>query len=319
MRLKNSIFIETPQADRANLSYFLDILQGSWKCSSLLWMQSNSFPVLPGLILNSWTRETGAAVSRFCRERDFSELLLRTENPGQRWTRRRGGYTIPIATARSVVEELAKEGLLTLLMEPASPYSDLYSLTSVCNIITGKVDIEIVGPGFDASDVLRSDTIPHERFEISTEIDSGHPQQSQRRCVERLFAIGYEAYQESVQRRLAKIGARLRNPSYPEEILHSASESLSELARDGKQYLHSTRQALLLNHLTAYEPIPSALLDAFLNQLLRLISSASAAKVPWQTISVAGSFLESSRLVMWDFFPPGNQNTTILGGMTAPR
>ena len=63
-------------------------------------MQSNGFPILQGLILDTWTHETEIAISRFCRERGFSELLLRIEKPGQRWTRRRGGYTLPLDKVR---------------------------------------------------------------------------------------------------------------------------------------------------------------------------------------------------------------------------
>jgi len=84
-------------------------------------MQANGFPVLQGLILNGWGRETEQELSRFCRERNCSELLVRIEKPGQRWTRRRGGYTIPVSEARSLVDVLAHEGMLTLLLEPASP------------------------------------------------------------------------------------------------------------------------------------------------------------------------------------------------------
>ena len=274
-------------------------------------------PVLPGLILNGWARETETTVSEFCQERNFSELLLRIERPDHRWTRRRGGYTIPVSAVRGVVEDLAKEGMLTLLLEPASPYSDLYSLTSVCDLVAGKVDVEIVGPGFDASDILRSDTTPHERFEISVEIGVSGLPKPQQPSIKRVHSIGPEAYQASAQRRLAKIGARLRNPSFPEEELQAASGSLSELAKEGVRYLQKSGQTLLLDHLTTYEPIPSALFDAFLNQLLRLVRTAAAAKVPWETISVAGSFLESSRLVMWDFFVPGNQDTSILATLTS--
>jgi len=317
MSSNRPILIETPHVGRDNLANFLDVLPGCWKCSSLLWMQANGFPVLPGLILKAWTADTETAVSKFCTERGYLELLLRIEKLGQRWTRRRGGYNIPVSTARNTVEDLAKEDMLALLLEPASPYSDLYSLTSVCDLITGKIDVEIVGPGFDASDILRSDTVPHERFEIPFEIGVSGLAKLQQPSVRRVHLISPEAYQASAQQRLAKIGARLQNPSFPEEVLGGASDSPSELAQEGTRYLQKTGQTCLLDHLTKYEPIPSTLSDAFLNQLLRLVRSAVVAEVPWKTISVAGSFLESSRLVMWDFFVPGDQDTSILATLTS--
>src|SRR6266851_3410555 len=156
------IFIETPRVVRSDLADLLDIFSGCWKCSSLLWMQLNGFPVLPGLILNRWDQETEASISRFSRERNFSELLVRIEKPGQRWTRRRGGYTIPLKGVQNLVQGLAREGMIAILLEPASPYSDFFSLTCVCDVDSGKVDIEVVGAGFDASDILRSDITPHE-------------------------------------------------------------------------------------------------------------------------------------------------------------
>jgi hypothetical protein len=159
--------------------------------------------------------------------------------------------------------------------------------------------------------------VPHERFEIPVQIGvSGLPQLRQA-SVRRVHLIDAEAYQASAQQRLAKIGARIRNPSFPEEELQSASVSSSELAKEGAQYLQKTGQTRLLDHLKVYEPIPSTLLDGFLNQLLRLVRSATAAQVPWKTLSVAGSFLESIRLVMWDFYPAGNQDTSILAALTA--
>src|SRR5467141_3251513 len=197
MPSNRSIFIETPRVGPENLAGFLDVLSGCWKCSSMLWMQSNSFPVLPGLILNTWTHETDAAVSGFCRERSFSELLLRIEKRGDRWTRRRGGYTIPVDKVENQVEELAGEGMITILLEPASPYSDTFSLTSAGDFETGKVDVEVVGPGFDASDILRTDLSPHERFEVflgSRELKIEDPSQLP---IKRLHVVGREDYKAS--------------------------------------------------------------------------------------------------------------------------
>jgi hypothetical protein len=106
-------------------------------------------------------------VDRFSREMNFPELLVRIEQPGVRWTRRRGGYTIPSERAQSTVQALADQGFITILLEPASPYADQFSLTSVCDVDNGKIDLEVVGPGFDASDLLRSDITRHERFEVT--------------------------------------------------------------------------------------------------------------------------------------------------------
>ncbi len=313
MTFNKSILIETPGANRGNLADFLDVLQSCWKCGSLLWMQSNSFPVLPGLILNGWVSETEAAVSRFCQERNFSELLLRIEKPGERWTRRRGGYTIPLDKVRSQVEELASEGMITILLEPASPYLDMFSLTSACDLETGKVDVEVVGPGFDASDILRADVVPHERFELflgNRELKTTTPSSLQCR---RLHLVGREEYKASFQRRLVKIGARLRNPSFPDEVMGAASTGPDQalLVQEAIRFLQTSGQTTMLDH-EEYEPIPSRLLNMFLGEFLRLFERIRSSNILWRTISLASSFLPQDRLVIWDFFPVGEHDTSVL-------
>jgi hypothetical protein len=312
MPFNRSIFIETPRVSRENLADSLLALPGCWKCGSLLWMQSNGFPVLPGLILNGWVSETEAVVSRFCRERGFSEVLIRIEKPGQRWTRRRGGYTIPVGNVRSQVEELAREGMITILLEPASPYSDTFSLTSVCDLETGKVDLEVVGPGFDASDILRSDILPHERFEVflgNRELKTG-PASTE---LKRTHLVGQEEYKTSLQLRLMKIGARLRNPSFPDEVIEAAvtDADRATLLQEATDFLRKSGQTAILDN-SEYEPIPSRLLDTFVRELARILERVRASKIHWRLLGVSSSFLPHDRLVIWDFFSPGENDTTAL-------
>ena len=272
-------------------------------------MQSNGFPVLPGVILDGWTREGETAVEQLSRNRGFSELLVRIEKPGQRWTSLRGGYTIPASMAGGLVNELAKQGMLALLLEPASPYSDLYSLAAVCDLHTGGTDIEVVGPGFDASDILRSDVTPHERLEVFLA-----PEKEVKPRITSCHVVESEAYRASVRRRLEKIGAAFRNPSFPGDIPGSQK---GQLAQEAVQHLRKTGRTLLLNHLDQYEPIPLLLVDRFVAELGRLFRAFGSAQVPWKTLSVAGSFLKEQRIVFWDFFAPGSYQTTLLSRIEA--
>src|SRR6266849_9042076 len=130
--LEGRILLETTRVTSENFPGALTALQGCWKSSSILWMHVNRFPTLSGLILGGWFPESQESVVHFCRQRNLSELLLRIEKPGQRWTRRRGGYTIPLETAQKLVQDLAADGMIAIFLEPASPYTHLFSLTSVC-------------------------------------------------------------------------------------------------------------------------------------------------------------------------------------------
>jgi len=276
-------------------------------------MQANGFPVLPGLILEAWSDKSEKAVLRFCRDRNFSELLVRLEKRGQRWTRRRGGYTIPIGEVRQQVEELAREGMLTILLEPASPYSDFYSLTTACDLKTGKLDVEVVGPGFDASDVLRSDLIPHERFEVSFGMAG---EQVSPKPV-RTFVMDPKSYRASVSQRLEKIGARLKNRSFPDDVIGVGTSSAEReaLAKDAEKLLRASGQTILLNHAEEYQPIPSRLLSLFLKEFQRIFERIRGHETDWRILSLAASFLPQGRLVIWDFFVPGENDTRILGGL----
>jgi len=310
--------IETQRVTGENLPTFLTTLEGCWKSSSFLWLHSNAFPVLSGLIVKEWVQETTEAVSRFSLQRSLTELLVRIEKPGQRWTSRRGGYTIPIQNVHGLVDELAREGMLTILLEPASPYTDLYCMSSVCDLSPGKVDIEVVGPGFDASDILRSDTTPHERFEVSLDLGAIRPGEAATPQIRRAHLVEPDAYRASVQRRLTKIGARLRNPSFPDKVLKAATNRVTkQLAQEAIQDLQKTGHTLLLEHLNDYEPIPREMLEVFLKQLLRLYEAIVSSRLPWQVLSAPASFLEPGRLVMWDFFPAGNHDTRLLSNIRA--
>jgi hypothetical protein len=312
--LKDTVLIETSRVTRGKLASALSMVEGCWKSSSLLWMQCNDLPVLSGLILGGWTQAIEEAVNRFCREKQTSEFLVRIEKPRQRWTRRRGGYLIPKERARSLVEDLASEGMITIFLEPASPHMDLFSLTSVCDLATAKVDLEVVGHGFDASDILRADTTPHERFELWFDERMLRAGNATGLRVKRTFLIERERYQESVQRRLTKIGARLRNPSFPDDLMgaSASASSLRELAEEAVRYLRGHGQTTLLDHVDEYEPIPAGLLDMFLNQFAGLVQRIRTRDLQWRTFSVASSFVSPDRLVLWDFFPAEDQDTRVL-------
>jgi len=277
-------------------------------------MHVNRFPTLSGLILGGWFPESQESIVRFCRQKNFSELLLRIEKPGQRWTRRRGGYTVPLKGVQNLVQGLAREGMIAILLEPASPYSDFFSLTCVCDVDSGKVDIEVVGAGFDASDILRSDITPHERFEIQFDDRLRAPWDSPKLRSLRTHLVDEESYRASVRQRLVKIGARLHNPAFPEEQMQAGTPpfALEGLVQEATRYLRESGQTALLEHSDRYEPIPRQLLDTFLNELLRLSKIVGESNVSWRAFSLAGSFLSDARLVIWDFFPPGDHDVRTL-------
>src|ERR1700738_179138 len=84
------------------------------------------------------------------------------------------------------------------------------------------------------------------------------------------------------------------------------------LVQEGLNFLKKSKQTLLLDHSGAYTPIPSRLLNMFLAEWSRLFERVRSSTVDWRTLSLASSFLPQDRLIIWDFFPPGEHDTSVL-------
>src|ERR1700688_589587 len=159
--------LDIARVDRSNLLPALESVRGCLKTTSMLWMHALGLPVLQGIVVSDWSDDSALTVKRFCRRGHLTMLLLRIDKPHERWTRRRGGYLVPLKDVGESVTELKRHGMIAALLEPASPYADQYSLAGVTAPVDGKMTVEIVGPGFDASDILRGDLPAQERWEVS--------------------------------------------------------------------------------------------------------------------------------------------------------
>jgi hypothetical protein len=211
---------------------------------------------------------------------------------------------------RRTVEELKKEGMLALLLEPASPYRDQYSLAGVTIPDEGKLIVEVVGPGFDTSDILRSDIQPHERWEVT--INDKELQKPKRSVLPmQIASVTPELYREGVQLRLAKIGARAKNPAFPEMKLRD-HEEFAHLIQNGVSFLKDTRETLLLKHAEEYAPVPVKYLVSFARYVEKLLSGLSAYGIHLGPSSFAASVILKHGLIFWDFFPARKQEAASL-------
>ena len=123
--------LEIASVNSSNLLPALESVRGCLKTTSMLWMRALGLPVLPGVVVSDWSKASALAVNRFCRRGQFSKLLLRIDKQHERWTRRRGGYLLSLRDMPPLVRELQREGMIAVLLEPASPYVDRYRLAGV--------------------------------------------------------------------------------------------------------------------------------------------------------------------------------------------
>ncbi len=196
--------LEIASVSDFNLLPALESVRGCLKTTSMLWMHALGLPVLPGVVVSDWSKASAIAVNRFCRRGQFSNLLLRIDKRNERWTRRRGGYLLGLRDMPALVKELQREGMIAALLEPASPYADQYSLAGVTDPEREKMIVEVVGHGFDASDILRGDLPAHERWEIDYALTMPRYRPSGPVTCRRLYLATPEQYSESVRKRLAK-------------------------------------------------------------------------------------------------------------------
>jgi len=304
--------LEIAPVNRINLLSALDCVRGCLKTTSMLWMHALGLRVLPGVVLSDWSKSSENAVRRFARTGHFSQVLLRIDKRNERWTRRRGGYLISLADAPATVRELQREGMIAVLLEPASPYADNYGLAGVTVPEEEKLIVEVVGPGFDASDILRNDLTPHERWEVDLGPLNRRANAVLGTSCRRIHLISSEDYMATVETRLAKIGARAKNPAFPDAVLKGSKADSSMLAEEGIAFLKRTHQTLLLKHAGSYSAIPEKHIVSFAHNIQVLLSGLSGYGIHLGPSSFAASIVPKRGLVFWDFFPARKQEAASL-------
>jgi hypothetical protein len=266
-----------------------------------MWLRALNIPTVDGIVISKWSRTAAVAVERFCRKMHSGKVLIRFDRHGQRWTNRRGGYIADASQVEGVVRSLQGEETLVLCLEPVSPFADLYSLAAITDPDRSKMTVEIVGPGFDASDILRSDVQPHERFEVALRtFDRSSLAGSEVVKVKRTFLVSNDAYVASVKVRLQKIAAKLQNPMKAPAVQRRGKRAAMAAA---EYYLRRTGESLLLEHRDAYTPVPRPMLHTFLQYVLQALDGLALNGLRLGPTSFAASFITFERIVIWDFFP----------------
>ena len=158
-----------------------------------------------------------------------------------------------------------------MLQEPFSPYNDLYSCNASVRRNSTHATLEVVGPGFDASDLNRGDVTPHEVWDIVCDpgSDSDLPAAKQ-------ISLGDQAtYERSVRKRLNKIGRRVTG-AFAIGLKKADDEKSEEiLIESAQKYLTRRAESLLLKHSKRYSPLQTSHLLLFAKALRELFNHRS--------------------------------------------
>lgn len=129
-------------------------VQGMLRCRAL------GLPTLPGIVVDPARADLNAVLTA-AKTIDPAQYLIRHDRSPEIGSYPQGGYIVGI---EDIPEELAwyrELGRIVVLFAPAHPLDNLYSASG---LITSDniLQIEVVGPGFDASDLNRGMISPLE-------------------------------------------------------------------------------------------------------------------------------------------------------------
>ena len=271
-------------------------LTGYNKTLSIFHVIQLGLPTQFGIVVTAWNEKISKCVLHFLESSTWEQVLIRTDKKDETGKYMRGGYLVSRTEVIPEVLSILAKGRIVLLLEPANKYTNLYGINTLIKIGTDDALLEIVGPGFDVSDINRGDISPHERIQLC--VQDG---ELTGRVLNRV-TIDQTKYKETVALRLEKIGKGLLSKR-GDNLDHWTPSQLQSIA---EKHLRSTGFTLLLDSRNSYRPFPKP----YLQDLVSL-----ARDIPWKisattkeiecviACSVVGTW-DDYHFIFWDIVYP---------------
>lgn len=195
-------------------------------------------------------------------------------------------------------------GRIVILLEPSNFLDNLYSFNIRFEDRGKSALMEIVGPGFDASDLQRGHVTPHESIildliKLEKNINKLEEKRLElnelvleRKIIDRLEYIQsvWSRYKK-IARRLIEIG-KVRKPNY--------DLSEKELVNLARSYLIRNNYRLLLDNEYLYKPIPNKFLIEIFKYIYNLPERLKKL-INYNEFVISGGYIwTGKRLVFWD-------------------
>jgi len=280
----------------ADLDAALHDLRGYWKFWSACLLQKVSLPTLAGLILTRPDPQLHEQLHGFLKRIDARTVLIRHDVQNEVPPYPRGGFVVSERLLPYVLDFFFGLRRIVAAYEPADPLLNSYNLNLLFES-AAEVLVEVVGPGFDASDLQRGDLSPHEVFSI---VISGDGKVAR---LKRANGVDKKTYQESRQLRLKKIQRKFEQSPTP-ELARLIREDL-KFPSTVEEYLEKLRSPLSQTEL--YVPISETLVahtvTAIVNSgVIKLFQGETGVGFP---LNFSTSLIdEGKRQVYWDIVSP---------------
>lgn len=241
------------------------------KFMSLVCLSYAHLPVLPAFLFTDWNELVKQRIANFCLRLSLDRVLIRSQTEvsifGQSYS------AIPIDQVSRIAQELFGKGSRIVGLHPElSIHRDEYSVYIDFDFLsTLRVMLEIVGPGFTATQISRAGIV-HERVYLSA-FGSAYDLLG----AERLWSIPDDAYQRNVRKIIDEYGY---------DVL-------------------SDEQSLLLEHGHSYPPIPISFIRYIHSSLDRMRKAIGYMSLDSARAVVSMSFFRPVnravvRPVFWD-------------------
>lgn len=279
-----------------DLEAALSDLRGYWKLWSTCLLSICGLPTLRGIIITSGYPTMEGDLHNLMRDVGSTTVLIRHDKRPETPPYPRGGFLVGQALLQDTIHFFFTLGRIVSVYEKADPLLNMHNMNFLFES-DRELWIEVLGPGFDASDLQRGDISPHETFSVSL---SASEVISKVTLVRR---VDQTAYEESVRSRKYKIARKLE--SAPTNDLARKIRADLGIPNDLEAYLKEIDSPLC--HFQNYEPVSVALLRETVkmivkSNILARFSELSGAKFP---INFSTSQVnKGSRLVFWDIVSP---------------
>ena len=266
-------------------------LVGYNKIASIFEICQLGLPTLRTLVVAAWSETIACRVEDYIRQNGWSQVMIRSDRRPEVPNSPRGGFLFDLKSCIAAIGELIASGRVVLVVEPANKYDNLYGINVLFDS-SEDVMLEVVGPGFDATDINRGDISPHERIYLAVK---------NKTVTTRLFkreTVTPDDYLASVSQRLFKIGREVtQRTSSTSGVIQ---ESLEEV---GSQFLSLNGCVLLNRH--RYTPLPRSYLGRLVSYIQDLPWRLPASGVDARYV-LSLSILNQSgpRFVFWDIVRP---------------
>lgn len=290
MVLRSDAFLIEDLSNIQLLNQYRNSIFPKWRTLCLL--KYLGFPALySGFIHPSSTPQyIDSLISEFATRRQLNNILIRTDNPRESRNYPRGGNSFLLKRSIQIAIDAVRSGRAVIFTEPTNRFTNKLSVNSTLDI-NGVLVIEVLGPGYDVSDLQRADVLPHVIIELKG-IDWQHharPWPFDLRV--RLLSSREE---ERRRARLKKIG-RYVLPNIGVSVVGDEENSAkSWLNSHGYNYLWENWS---IDSSVYFSRIREWYDAAFIIGNFLLVERQ---KTLWNCINVAASDLGDGRFIYWD-------------------